>query len=146
MVSNISEAQNFMPWSYFMIYLKLGLFDGSRYQHFFISFAKHSGVFFGIAGLMSLFSTYIDTCNPVKSIFYYLCTFERRLPRSYLPKNYPVTENISFLGIFLTCDHLRSHPLICPDFTSHIVLQPLCPSKVSKFYLIAIIKQKVEAF
>ena len=61
--------QNFMAWSYLIIYLKLGLFEGSLSQHFFINLTKDSGVFFGILGLKSLFKTYIDTCRPDKSKF-----------------------------------------------------------------------------
>lgn len=51
----------------FIIYLKLGLLDGSRSQHFFINFTKHYGVFLGTVGRISLFRTYIDTCKPVRS-------------------------------------------------------------------------------
>ncbi len=60
--------QNFIAWSYFIISLKLGLFDGSLSQHFFMSLVKHSGVFFGILGLKSLFKTYIETWSPDKSL------------------------------------------------------------------------------
>ena len=35
---------------------------GKNTQHFRMSFAKFSGVFFGIVGLKSLFSTSTDTC------------------------------------------------------------------------------------
>ena len=61
------KYQNFMFWRSLTIYLKEGLFDGSRSQHLFINFTYCSGVFFGIGGLISLFSTYMETCSPVKS-------------------------------------------------------------------------------
>lgn len=138
--------QNFIAWSYLIIYLKLGLFDGSRSQHFFINFEKHSGVFFGIVGLISLFKTYIETCKPVKSIFYAFFTFERRLSWSYLPQYDTVTENISFFRIFLTCNNLWSHPLVCTYLSCHVILQSFCPSEICKFYFITIIKQKVQTF
>lgn len=50
-----------------MMSLKLGLLLGSLSQHLCISFVKASGVFFGMVGLMSLFSTLIDTSSPDKS-------------------------------------------------------------------------------
>lgn len=51
-----------------MIYLKLGRFDGSRLQHFFISFAKGYWVLLGIGGRRSLFSTYRLTWRPVRCL------------------------------------------------------------------------------
>ena len=51
--------------------LKLGLLLGSLYQHFCINFENASGVFFGIVGLISLFSTLIETSSPDKSELMY---------------------------------------------------------------------------
>lgn len=47
----------FITYSYLTISLNVGLFKGSLSQHFFINLAKGSGVFFGICGLNSLYST-----------------------------------------------------------------------------------------
>lgn len=55
---------NFIISSSSIIYLKLGLRSGLLSQHFFINFANGSGVFFGIGGLKSLFSTPSDTLTP----------------------------------------------------------------------------------
>lgn len=38
MKKEMQSNQNFIDWSYLIIYLKLGLFDGSLSQHFFMSF------------------------------------------------------------------------------------------------------------
>lgn len=123
--------QNFMAWSYFIISLKLGLLDGSLSQHFFMSLVKHSGVFFGILGLKSLFKTSIETWSPDKSEIKNIITFKRRLSWCDLPQNYSITENVSLLTVFLTGDNLWSHPLIGSDFSRHIVVQSLSPSEVS---------------
>lgn len=125
------KYQNFIPWSSLIIYLKLGLFEGSRSQHLFMSFANTSGVFLGIVGRMSLFRTSIETCRPVKSKLVNICTFEWWLAWRYLPKDYAIAENICFLRVFLTCNHLRSHPLISSYFSCHVILQPFGPSKIS---------------
>lgn len=53
----MKEYQNFIDCNYFMIYLKLGLLEGSLSQHFFISFTNGYGVFLGMVGRMSLFRT-----------------------------------------------------------------------------------------
>ena len=51
------QYHNFMVWSSLMIYLKLGRLFASLSQHLFINFTKAYGVFLGIGGLISLFST-----------------------------------------------------------------------------------------
>lgn len=84
-VKKLLEYQNFIAWSSLIIYLKLGLFEGSLSQHFFISLMKHYGVFLGIFGLKSLFKTYIETWRPDKSNLIKNNTFKRRLSWSYLP-------------------------------------------------------------
>ena len=42
------KNHNFITSNYRIIYLNVGLFNGSLSQHFFISLAKGYGVFFGI--------------------------------------------------------------------------------------------------
>ena len=55
-------------------------------QHLLVSFVKGSGVFLGIVGRKSLFSTSIDTCNPLmskikESKYSYMGVHELQFPR-----------------------------------------------------------------
>lgn len=120
--------------------LKLGRFDGSLSQHLFINRENAYGVFFGMLGLKSLFSTSIDTSSPVKSEIINQFTSIGWLTRGNLPQDDTKTEDISLLRILLTANDLWSHPLVCPNLTSHVLIEALCPTEVSQLDSIGIIQ------
>ena len=68
-----------------------------------------------------------------------------RFSGCYLPKNDPIAEDISFLAVFLAGNHLRRHPLIRSNFSSHIVVKSLGPSKVSQLHPSTFIQEEIEA-
>lgn len=117
-----------------MISLKLGRLLGSLSQHFFIRRAKAYGVFFGMLGRRSLFSTSIDTYKPVKSELRKESTAVGRLSGSDLPQDNTEAEDICFLGILLAADDFRGHPLVCADLARHVLIQALGPAEVCQLH------------